>query len=137
MLSSVIITMSCNFVKEACKLFHIPPAPKELDFDSWAEYLVAKAKHEKTHDQQAVAQEHWIEREKVLELQQETERVRLELEKKKKEEEEKERKLAKVAKKKVTTVVKVLINNCWGCDRCLRVGKSLFISCEDCPLLIA
>ena len=129
--------MSRNLVKEARELYHIPPAPKELDFDSQAEYLVAKAEHDKTHDQQAVAQEHWIEREKVLKLQQETEHVRLELEKKKKEEEEKERKLAKVAKKKATTVVEVLINDHQGCDACLRVSKSLFVSCEDCPLLIA
>ena len=34
--SSVIITMSHNLVKEAHELFHIPPAPEELDFDSWA-----------------------------------------------------------------------------------------------------
>ena len=74
--------MSCNLVKEARELFHIPPAPEELDFDSWAEYLVMKAKHNKTHEQQAAAWECWIEREKVLELQWEMEHMRLELEKK-------------------------------------------------------
>ena len=124
--------MSHNFAKEACELFHIPPALEELDFDSWAEYLVAKAEHDKTCDQQAVAWEHWIEQEKVLELQWETEHVRLELEKKRKEE-EKERKLAK---KKATAVVEVLIDNHWGCNVCLWVSKSLFVSCEDCPPLI-
>ena len=70
--------MSHNFAKEACELFHIPPAPKELDFDSWAEYLVAKAKHDKTCDQQAMAWERWIEQEKVLELQWEMEHCRQE-----------------------------------------------------------
>ena len=74
MLPSVVITMSCNLVKEARKLYHIPPAPKELDFDSWADFLATKAKHEKTRDRQATAQEHWIEWEKVLELERETER---------------------------------------------------------------
>ena len=129
--------MSCNLVKEAHKLFHIPPAPKELDFDSWAKYLVTKARHDKSCEQQAAAQEHWIEREKVLELEREMERVRLELERKKKEEEEeKEKKLAKAAKKKVTAVIEVLIDDCWGCDACLQVGKSLFVSCENSPLLI-
>ena len=115
MLSSVVITMSCNLVKEAHELFHIPPAPKELDFDSQAKDLVTKAKHKKTCEQQAMAQECWIEREKVLELQWEMECVRLELERKKKEEEEKERKLAKAAKKKATAVVEVLIDDCQGC----------------------
>ena len=129
--------MSRNFAKEACELFHIPPAPKELDFDSQAKDLVTKAKHKKTCEQQAMAQECWIEREKVLELEWEMEHMRLELEKKKKEEEEKERKLAKAAKKKATAVIKVLIDNRQGCNACLRVGKSLFVSCEDCPLLIA
>ena len=116
--------MSRNLVKEACELYHIPPAPEELNFDSRADYLAAKVEHEKTRDRQAAARECWIEREKVLELERETERVRLELEKKKKEEEEKERKLAKVAKKKATAVVEVLIDDCRGCDACLRVGKS-------------
>ena len=124
--------MSRNLVKEACELYHIPPAPKELDFDSRADFLAPKAKHEKTHDRQAAAQERWIEQEKVLELEWETERVRLELEKKKK-----ERKLAKAAKKKATAVVEVLIDDRWGCDTCLRIGKSLFVSCEEYPLLIA
>ena len=55
--------------------------------------------------------------------------MRLELEKKKKEEEEKERKLAKA-----TTVIEVLINDHQGCNVCLQVSKSLFVSCEDCPL---
>ena len=126
--------MSRNLVKEARKLFHIPPAPEELDFDSRAKYLVAKVNHDKSREQQAVARECWIEREKVLDLEWETEHMRLELERKKKEEEEK--KLAKVAKKKVTTVVEVLIDNCWGCDMCLQVGKSSFISCEGGPHLI-
>ena len=134
--SSVVITMSCNLVKEAHELFHILPAPEELDFDSWAKYLVVKAKHDKSHEQQATAWECWIEREKVLELEREMERMRLELERKKKEEEEKEKELAKAAKKKVTTVIEVLIDDCWGCDACLRVGKSSFVSCEDNPLLI-
>ena len=99
--------------------------------------LAAKAEHEKTCDQQAAAPERWIEQEKVLELERETERVRLELEKKKKEEEEKERKLAKVAKKKATAVVEVLIDDRRGCDMCMWIGKSLFVSCEEYPLLIA
>ena len=99
--------------------------------------MVAKAKHEKTCDQQATAWEHWIEREKVLEWEWEMDHMRLELEKKKKEEEEKERKLAKAAKKKATAVVEVLIDDCWGCNVCLWVSKSSFISCEDCPLLTA
>ena len=125
--------MSHNLVKEAHELFHIPPAPKELDFDSRAEYLVTKAEHDKSHEQQAMAREHWIEREKVLELEWETERMRLELERKKKEEEEKEKekKLAKAAKKKATAVVKVLIDDCQGCDTCLWVSKSSFASCES------
>ena len=127
--------MSPNLVKEAHKKFHIPPAPKELDFNRWAKYLVAKVEHDKSHEQQATAREHWIEREKVLELEQETEHMRLELERKKKEEEEKEKKLAKAAKKKATAVVKVLIDDRWGCDTCLRVGKSLFVSCEGSPHL--
>ena len=129
--------MSRNLVKEAHKLYHIPPAPEELDFDSQADFLATKAEHEKTRDWQAAAWERWIEQEKVLELERETERVRLELEKKKKEEEEKERKLAKVAKKKATAVVEVLIDDHWGCDACLQIGKSLFVSCEEYPLLIA
>ena len=62
MLPSVVITMSRNLVKEACELYHIPPAPEELDFDSWADFLAAKAKHEKTCDWQATARECWIER---------------------------------------------------------------------------
>ena len=111
--------MSCNLVKEARELYHIPPAPEELDFDSRADFLAAKAEHEKTCDWQATARERWIEQEKVLELERETERVRLELEKKKK-----ERKLAKAAKKKATAVVEVLIDDCQGCDACLRIGKS-------------
>ena len=98
--------------------------------------MVAKAEHEKVCNQQAVAWECWVEREKVLELEWETECMRLELEKKRKEE-EKERKLAKVAKKKMTAVVKVLIDDCWGCDTCFQISKSSFVSCEGCPLLTA
>ena len=45
-------------------------------------------------------------------------------------EEEKERKLAKVAKKKV------LIDDHQGCDPCLWVGKSSFVSCEGCHFLL-
>ena len=72
----------------------------------------------------------------MLELEWEMERVRLELERKKKEEEEKEKKLAKAAKKKATTVIEVLIDNHWGCDMCLQVSKSSFVSCESGPHLI-
>ena len=64
--------MSHNLVKEACELYHIPPAPEELDFDSRADFLAAKVEHEKTRDRQAAARERWIEREKVLELEWET-----------------------------------------------------------------